>query len=287
MKNKIETKKGDFFYTPIKLYYGRKIIDINTCRENLLLFKQIMDNKNIPFCLMFGTLLGAVREKNFIKYDEDVDVFLFDELKENILETLFEFMQYGFQVARYSDSLLSLIRNNDYIDIYFFKETSSNRRCMNYIYPSYYFNELIEYDFLDTKFNISKNYNKLLEEIYGKDWKIPKQNTHAEENYKTYQNYEFSINFNKFYNQIQNLNNNIIIYGNGTIGKTIQALIPDKIIRYVDINDENNHPKNLKNMKYDKIIISVLGREEVIIKYLVEELGINRNKIVTLELGNE
>ncbi len=97
----------------------------------------------------------------------------------------------------------------------------------------------------------------------------------------------FSKHFNQFYRQLKYLQDNILIYGNGTIGKTIQALIPDKIVGYVDINDENNHPKNLKNMKYDKIIISVLGREEVIIKYLVEELGINRNKIVTLELGNE
>lgn len=284
MKNKIATKKGDFFYTPIKLYYGRKIIDTNTCKENLLLFKQIMDSNNIPFGLIFGTLLGAVREKNFIKYDEDVDVFLFDELRENILETLFQFIQYGFQVARYSDSLLSLIRNNDYIDVYFFKETSSNRRCMNYIYPSCYFNELIDYDFLDTKFNISKNYSKLLEEIYGKDWHIPKKNAHAEGNYKPNLNYKFSLTFNNFYNQIQNLNNNIIIYGNGTIGKTIQALIPDKIVGYVDMADANNHPKNLKNMEYDKIIISVLGREEEIIKYLVEDLKIARDKIITLEL---
>lgn len=100
----------------------------------------------------------------------------------------------------------------------------------------------------------------------------------------------FSSKYNKFFKEIETLKlsyENYVIYGYGTIGKTIQALIPDKIIGYVDIADENNHPKNLKNMKYDKIIISVLGREEVIIKYLVEELGINRNKIVTLELGNE
>ena len=37
-------------------------------------------------------------------------------------------------------------------------------------------------------------------------------------------------------------------------------------------------------MKYDKIIISVLGREEEIIKYLVEDLQIPRDKIITLEL---
>lgn len=97
-------------------------------------------------------------------------------------------------------------------------------------------------------------------------------------------NMDFSKNFNKFYNQIKNLNNNIIIYGKGTIGKTIQALIPDKIIGYVDIADENNHPKNLKDMKYDKIIISVLGREEEIIKYLTEELKIDKERIITFEI---
>ena len=81
-----------------------------------------------------------------------------------------------------------------------------------------------------------------------------------------------------------NSNDKYIIYGNGTISKTIQVLIPDKILGYVDIADEDNHPKNLKNMKYDKIIISVLGREEEIIKYLIEDLQINRDKIITLEL---
>ncbi|WP_418179600.1 LicD family protein [Aliarcobacter lanthieri] len=286
MKNKIVTKKGNFFYEPIELYYGRKIIDINVCKENLLIFKQIMDNNNIPFGLIFGTLLGAVRENNFIKYDEDVDIFLLDELREYILEILFEFEKFGFQVARYSDSLLSLIRNNDYIDIYFFKEISSNRRCMNYIYPSYYFSKLIKYNFLDTEFYISKEYLKFLEEIYGKDWHIPKKNAHAEPNVSTKitLNYKFSIYFNKFINQINNLDNNIIIYGNGTIGKTIQALIPDKILGYVDIADEDNHPKNLKNIKYDKVLISVLGREEEIIKYLVEDLKIARDKIITLDI---
>ncbi|MFY9105114.1 glycosyltransferase [Aliarcobacter cryaerophilus] len=83
---------------------------------------------------------------------------------------------------------------------------------------------------------------------------------------------------------LKNSNNKYVIYGNGTIGKTIQALIPDKIVGYVDIADEKNHPKNLKNMKYDKIIISVLGREVEIIKYLVEELEVNKEKIIKLEL---
>lgn len=92
----------------------------------------------------------------------------------------------------------------------------------------------------------------------------------------------FSAKYNKFYNQILNLKESkYILYGYGTIGKTIQAMIPNKIIGYIDIN---THPNNLININYDKIIVSVLGREEEIIKYLITELNIERKKIITINL---
>ena len=94
----------------------------------------------------------------------------------------------------------------------------------------------------------------------------------------------FSKNFNKFFEQINSIDGNILLYGNGTIGRTIQKLIPEKIIDYVDIKDINHHPSTLKNMKYDKILISVLGREKEIEEYLLKELKINKNKIITIEL---
>ncbi len=83
--NKIKTNRGDFYYTPIPLYYGRKTIDRDTCRDNLLDFKMLLDLKQIDFGIIFGTLLGAVREKNFIEYDEDVDVYILGERKQDFL----------------------------------------------------------------------------------------------------------------------------------------------------------------------------------------------------------
>ncbi len=93
MKNEIITKNGLYFYLPIHLYLGRKLINRDVCRENLLDFKRILDEKNIQFGLMFGTLLGAVREKNFIEHDEDTDVYVLAEYRENILSLLFKFTQ--------------------------------------------------------------------------------------------------------------------------------------------------------------------------------------------------
>lgn len=99
-------------------------------------------------------------------------------------------------------------------------------------------------------------------------------------------NLDFSKNFNIFYKEIISLGNNIVVYGNGTVGQTIQALIPDKIIGYVDIADKEHLPSTLKNMQFDKIIISVLGREKEITKYLVEDLKIDKNKIITFEIDD-
>ena len=99
-------------------------------------------------------------------------------------------------------------------------------------------------------------------------------------------NFDFSKNFNIFYKTISSLNGSIVVYGNGTIGKTIQALIPDKVIGYVDIAVKENHPSTLKSMQFDKIIISVLGREKEITKYLLEDLQIDKNKIITFEIDD-
>lgn len=97
----------------------------------------------------------------------------------------------------------------------------------------------------------------------------------------------FSQNFNKIYDQIMALkeqNTKYILYGNGRIGKFIQQLMQDKITDYVDIADNEHHPNNLKNKKFDKIIISVLGREEEIINYLTKELCVPKNKIITFAI---
>lgn len=89
--------------------------------------------------------------------------------------------------------------------------------------------------------------------------------------------------FSKNISQIGAKKNTYILYGNGTISKIIQNLIPNKIIGYVDISDKDYHPSTLKNIVFDKIIVTVAGREKEIINYLVTDLKVNKNKILTLE----
>ena len=100
--------------------------------------------------------------------------------------------------------------------------------------------------------------------------------------------YDFPQKYSLLFNQIQEIKNsgiNCVVYGNGSVGKTIRALMPERIVGFVDRANPIHAPKNLKKMNFDKIIISVLGREKEIINYLINELKIPRNKILTLDVG--
>ena len=181
MKKEIKTSSGIYEYTPIMLYYGRKLIDVNVAKQNLLDFKQLLDLNRVPFGIIHGTLLGAVREQNFIAYDDDVDTFILDENRGKLLSLLFEFRKIGFEVARYEGDVLSIIRNDDYIDLYIFRKNFlGNRVCNGDSLSPKYLESFESIDFLGAKFNTPKNYISFLEKAYGKDWRIPKKNTPAE-----------------------------------------------------------------------------------------------------------
>lgn len=181
MTNKIKTQNGIYEYESIELYHGRKYLDLKVAKENLLDFHSILNKEKIEFGIIYGTLLGAVREKGFIVHDEDIDLYIKDVDKDNFLSLLFKLKQIGFNVARYDGSLISLIRNNDYIDVYFFKKNIFNKWiCNGHVIESQYLDNYNKIDFLGETFNIPSNHIMFLESCYGKSWNIPKKNSPAD-----------------------------------------------------------------------------------------------------------
>lgn len=153
-----------------------KPINIEVSTRNLLDFQKILDKNNIAFTLMYGTLLGAVREKGFIPHDHDTDTVVFREQEEAVLDTIFELREVGLEVGRYTNALISFVRDGDFIDIYFMDKKGSKYYTEGYVIPRTYLDNLIEYPFLGSIFRIPQEHDKLLEYFYGKDWQIPKEN---------------------------------------------------------------------------------------------------------------
>jgi len=179
MKAKITTSNGIYSYEVKTFTLGSKRINREISKENLLDFRACLNDANITFGLIYGTLLGAIRENNFIVHDEDTDVFVLDEDRGKILDTLFELKKRGLVVGRYEEDqdLISFVRDNEYIDIYFFKKNIFGNRIANGAFiKAKYLENLKKIEFLGESFFVPEHSEELLEKLYGKDWRVPREN---------------------------------------------------------------------------------------------------------------
>ena len=87
-------------------------------------FVKCMDDNNLYYTLAFGSLLGAVREKGFIKHDMDIDVFMWAEdynpsivacLESSGFKLEYEFIVKGGVLGREQ----TFVKNDIGIDIFY------------------------------------------------------------------------------------------------------------------------------------------------------------------------
>ncbi|GHV08878.1 hypothetical protein FACS189485_20870 [Spirochaetia bacterium] len=175
----ININGNQFVYEEIKLSYDTiSPLDTDTAKALLLKIKEIFDKHKLDFYLAYGTLLGAVRDKGFIKGDEDIDIYITDE--EKLLSIIPELHNNDIKLFRYKKKYCSFIYTDRcYIDIYFlkpYKFSFFGLYCLSlagYATPKKYFKETEEIEFLDALFKCQKSPQKILQFWYGKTWNVP------------------------------------------------------------------------------------------------------------------
>ena len=160
-------------------YDSISAISEEDARHLLQTTKRLFDACGIRFYLIFGTLLGAVRDHGLIKGDEDVDVYIdSEELLRRNLPFLYE---NGLKVCRIKDHYYYSFHteNKSYIDVYIKGELPKSIwriwccRINFAVIPKWYINKYDEITFLGEKCLCPHKPERVLRYWYGKTWKTP------------------------------------------------------------------------------------------------------------------
>ena len=163
-----------------KYFLGKKCgLNKRLSFDNLLDIKEIMDSVGIVFWLTFGTLLGAVRDKDFISFDHDTDISASSlDLITNfdILKNRFILKHFIFRDESDDNGLkIRVYRNKQACCIEGFIDNSGDKEYLyskNFRWPRKYFDNYGVIDFKGTTFRIPSPAKNYLSFIY-KDWETP------------------------------------------------------------------------------------------------------------------
>ena len=171
--------------------------------ETLKDFDECLESNGFEYTLAFGTLLGAVREKGFIKHDLDIDVAMWSDEYSNVLKEclqksgfslLHSFEIDGGDLGREE----TYVKNDISIDVfYFYPAIDKYPYCCDFVgqegCPTYrkcmekyggalprrieipMTKERVRTTFEDTEFFIPINANEILAFRYGEDYMTPRK----------------------------------------------------------------------------------------------------------------
>ena len=164
-------------------YSDSQAIDVPTAKEMLREAKQIMDELDVVFFLRQGTCLGAVRDKDLIPWDDDLDlgsvIGLHGLSERSIDRVVVAFRDHGYSAE--------LEPNDHYIYVKLMKSSVRlDWNCFRIIdgnifhYPGIQlpirlFTELKEIEFIGAKFLVPNPPEEYLRIKYGPSWMTPKR----------------------------------------------------------------------------------------------------------------
>ncbi len=152
-----------------------KIMDRELAKIALEDLKIALDKNNIIFFLISGTLLGCIREKDFLANDKDIDVGVWDSYSYDELVTAVSGSGCFYIIKNRTKNIVQ-IRHVNGINIDIFVHHREENDYWHSALKLKWYNTpftLMEWQFLGKNYLIPSNYDLYLTENYG-DWQTPK-----------------------------------------------------------------------------------------------------------------
>lgn len=176
---------------------------------NLVEVKSVFDKHEIKFCLSHGTMLGVWRDKDFIAWDDDIDIALFTEDKHKFPKATEELRDLGFFIPPNNPDPKAVadpkkecpfydfvaIKDGEKIEGWFFDKVGDYYiydfpRCGNDLkHHCYYYDKFDTLEWKGYIWNTPREVPDYLVMMYGSSWSKPDPN-------KKYNNQKFDSNGN-------------------------------------------------------------------------------------------
>lgn len=207
------SKKTTEHFIPFEVLTKYKHID--RLSKLLKLTHEVLESNNIEYWMCGGTLLGAVRDKGIIPWDDDGDICILDKHYNDLKKLEKELKNYGLGMSKWGCGFKVYDLKGDklpgknflfpFVDIFMCKEEDdkiylSAKQCAK-AWPAEYHmkNELFPlklYDFEDYKMWGPNKPNKYLSRSY-KDWRKKGMRNYDHETHKELPKTEFEISYCK------------------------------------------------------------------------------------------
>ena len=182
MENKSVNKLNDEPDDKIRI---RTEEELHLQNEGLLLIRKVLEEFGCSWFLSGGTLLGAIRDGDFIKWDWDVEVSLLTEEildREGRLLTLLQ--KNGFEIIKvdrsYENYKVVAEQFGAVYELLARRNLKGTRARIYTVVPAKYFESMGEVELRGVSYPCPNPPEEYLEYLYG-DWKTPKRTADKEE----------------------------------------------------------------------------------------------------------